>query len=270
MRKPLSDEGGFFFQGLALQAMPISWYNCFWKTGIQLLYRTFLEGGIKLKRRIVTAAQMKEIERTGNAHGLHYLQMMENAGQAAYEQLQSHVPQGRSLLIVCGKGNNGGDGFVIARAAIADGWRVTVLLAEGDPKTHDAKTNYARLSNLSVTVCRDAAALKAQSFDVVVDALYGTGFHGSLRPTGLVACALMNRQRKSGAFVLAIDLPSGINTDIGEVADGAVHADLTVTFDSFKPLHMASNSASYCGEVVCADIGILDEWHPIEGTSQKR
>lgn len=223
-----------------------------------------------MKRRIVTAAQMKEIERTGNAHGLRYLQMMENAGQAAYEQLQSHVPQGRSLLIVCGKGNNGGDGFVIARAAIADGWRVTVLLAEGDPKTHDAKTNYARLSNLSVTVCRDAAALKAQSFDVVVDALYGTGFHGSLCPTGLVACALMNRQRESGAFVLAIDLPSGINTDIGEVADGAVHADLTVTFDSFKPLHMASNSASYCGEVVCADIGILDEWHPIEGTSQKR
>ena len=71
---------------------------------------------------------------------------------------------------------------------------------------------HARLADLPVTKCRDAAALAAQPFGAVVDALYGTGFHGSLRPAGLDACALMNRQRKSGAFVLAVDLPSGINT----------------------------------------------------------
>ena len=70
-----------------------------------------------MKHRIVTAAQMKEIERAGNAHGLPYLQMMENAGLAAYTQLRARLPQGGALLIVCGKGNNGGDGFVMARAA---------------------------------------------------------------------------------------------------------------------------------------------------------
>lgn len=77
-----------------------------------------------MKHRIVTAAQMKEIERAGNAHGLPYLQMMENAGQAAYTQLRAHLPQGGALLIVCGKGNNGGDGFVMARAAakMAGAW----------------------------------------------------------------------------------------------------------------------------------------------------
>ena len=91
---------------------------------------------------------------------------------------------------------------------------------------------------------------------------YGTGVHGSLRPAGLAACALMNRQRESGAFVLAVDLPSGINTDTGEAAEGAVRADLTVTFDSCKPLHTAPSSAPFCGEIVCADIGIRDEWHP--------
>lgn len=165
-----------------------------------------------MKHRIVTAAQMKEIERAGNAHGLPYLQMMENAGLAAYTQLRARLPQGGALLIVCGKGNNGGDGLVMARAAAQDGWRVVVLLAEGDPKTPDAMTNYARLADLPVTKCRDAAALAAQPFDAVVDALYGTGFHGSLRPAGLAACALMNRQRENGAFVLAVDLPSGINT----------------------------------------------------------
>lgn len=178
-----------------------------------------------MKHRIVTAAQMKEIERAGNANGLPYLQMMENAGLAAYTQLRARLPQGGALLIVCGKGNNGGDGLVMARAAAQDGWRVAVLLAEGDPKTPDAMTNYAR-------------------------------------PAGLAACALMNRQRESGAFVLAVDLPSGINTDTGEAAEGAVRADLTVTFDSCKPLHTAPSSAPFCGEIVCADIGIRDEWHP--------
>lgn len=137
-----------------------------------------------MKHRIVTAAQMKEIERAGNAHGLPYLQMMENAGLAAYTQLRARLPLGGALLIVCGKGNNGGDGLVMARAAAQDGWRVVVLLAEGDPKTPDAMTNYARL------------------------------------------------------------------------------ADLTVTFDSCKPLHTAPSSAPFCGEIVCADIGIRDEWHP--------
>ena len=72
----------------------------------------------------------------------------------------------------------------------------------------------------------------------------------------------MNRQRESGAFVLAVDLPSGINTDTGEAAEGAVRADLTVTFDSCKPLHTSQSSAPFCGEIVCADIGIRDEWHP--------
>ena len=64
-------------------------------------------------------------------------------------------------------------------------------------------------------------------------------------------------------LVLAVDLPSGINTDTGEVAEGAVRADLTVTFDSCKPLHTAASSAPLCGKIVCADIGIRDEWHPV-------
>ena len=86
--------------------------------------------------------------------------------------------------------------------------------------------------------------------------------YGALRPSGLAACGLIRRLHKSDTFVLAVDLPSGINTDTGEVAEGAAHADLTVTFDSYKPLHMAEASAPLCGKIVCADIGIRDEWHP--------
>ena len=164
--------------------------------------------------------------------------------------------------MVCGKGNNGGDGFVIARAAAKDGWNVTVFLAEGEPKTADAIRNFERLHSLPVHICTDGSVLETQRFDAAVDALYGTGFHGELRPSGLAACGLMRRLHKSGAFVLAVDLPSGINTDTGEVAEGAAHADLTVTFDSYKPLHIAESSALLCGKIVCADIGIRDEWHP--------
>ena len=215
-----------------------------------------------MKHRIVTAAQMKAIEQAGNAHGLPYLQMMENAGLAAYAELKNVLPQPGSLLVVCGKGNNGGDGFVIARAAAKDGWNVTVLLAESEPKTADAIRNFERLHSLPVRICADGSVLEPPCFDAAVDALYGTGFHGELRPSGLAACGLIRRLHKGGAFVLAVDLPSGINTDTGEVAEGAAHADLTVTFDSYKPLHLAEISSPLCGKIVCADIGIRDEWHP--------
>ena len=146
-----------------------------------------------MKHRIVTAAQMKEIERAGNAHGLPYLQMMENAGLAAYAELQKQFPHPGRLLVVCGKGNNGGDGFVITRAAAKDGWNVTVLLAEGEPKTADAIRNFERLHSLPVHICADGSVLETQRFDAAVDALYGTGFHGELRPSGLAACGLMRR-----------------------------------------------------------------------------
>ena len=112
-----------------------------------------------MKHRIVTAAQMKEIERAGDAHGLSYLQMMENAGLAAYAELQKQFPHPGRLLVVCGKGNNGGDGFVIARAAAKDGWNVTVLLAEGEPKTSDAIRNFERLHSLPVHICTRAVPL---------------------------------------------------------------------------------------------------------------
>jgi len=92
-----------------------------------------------MKHRIVTAAQMKEIERTGDAHGLSYLQMMENAGMAAYAGLQKQFPQPGRLLVVCGKGNNGGDGFALARRLYNAGIDVSVFLVCGTDFSGDAK-----------------------------------------------------------------------------------------------------------------------------------
>lgn len=202
----------------------------------------------------VTAAEMKALEKAANDNGLLYIQMMENAGRAAFAQLRRRLPGPARLLVAAGRGNNGGDGFVMARVAAKQGWQVQVLLAEGEPKTPDAITNFGSLRDLPVEILHDAAS--AAPADAVGDALYGTGFHGTLRPAGRAACDLMNRQHQNGALLLAVDLPSGINADTGAVAEGAVRADLTVTFHRAKPLHYMLGSAHYCGEVVVADIGI--------------
>ena len=200
----------------------------------------------------VTAAEMKALEQAADANGLLYPQMMENAGRAAYRELTRRRPAPGRLLVVAGKGNNGGDGFVIARLAAKDGWQVQVFPAEGEPQTRDAAANYALLAALPVEIVTDAAAVRQA--DVVVDAVYGTGFHGSLRPAGAAACAVMQAQRRGGALVLAVDLPSGVNADTGEAAPDAVQADVTVTFHAPKPVH--TRAAALCGQVVVADIGI--------------
>lgn len=214
-----------------------------------------------MEPRIVTSAQMKQIEQAANEAGLLYIQMMENAGRAVYAELKRRFIAPGRLLVVAGKGNNGGDGFVIARVAAKEGWRVQVLLAEGDPRTPDAITNYALLRDLPVALLPSGAMPAPDAFDVVVDALYGTGFHGTLRPAGQAACTLMNEARAAGALLLAVDLPSGLNADTGEAAPGAVQVDCTVALDSLKPVHEAA--AAFCGQVVLAEIGIPESCHPV-------
>ena len=210
---------------------------------------------------IVTAAGMKAIEHAANEAGLLYIQMMENAGRAAWKEMAARFPAPGTLLVVAGKGNNGGDGFVMARVAAKAGWQVCVWLAEGEPRTPDAITKRRLLAELPVTVLPAEERPAARGWSAVVDALYGTGFHGALRPAGRAACALLNQCREAGAFLLAVDLPSGVCADTGEAAEGAVQADLTVCFDSRKPAHGAPQAKAFCGEVLLADIGIPADCH---------
>lgn len=216
-----------------------------------------------LNENVVTAAQMKAIEQAANAAGLSYLQMMENAGRAAWSTLSARFPVPGRLLVVTGKGNNGGDGFVMARLAARTGWQVWVWLAEGEPRTPDAITNRERLALLPVTVLPQDQPPEPQGWDAVVDAVYGTGFHGALRPAGQAACSLLHQSRAAGAFLLAVDLPSGVCADTGEAAQGAVQADLTVCFDSRKKAHVLPGTAPWCGQTVVADIGIPADCHQV-------
>lgn len=202
----------------------------------------------------VTAAQMKELERRADAAGLSYREMMERAGAAVASALLARGV--RSAAVFCGRGNNGGDGFVAARRLRQAGVQALTVLCEGAPTAPDASYNagLARDSGVPLVPLAELSTAErafVENADAVVDALYGTGFHGALRPAGRQACALMGRAR---GLVVAVDLPSGVEADTGAAAPGGVQAGLTVTFHAAKPCHRLAPAA--CGRVETADIGI--------------
>lgn len=212
--------------------------------------------------RIVTAQEMKRIEKNAAESGLSYYQMMENAGNAAVKIVLEKFKNDTSrILILTGKGNNGGDGYVATRLLSEHGCHTSVLAVDGAPVTEDAKKNYLLCKNKNITFCSLTEGFlsnQLQSFSLIIDALYGTGFHGALRPH---AAAVLTAINAHTAKVIALDIPSGVNGDTAEADKNAIRADVTIAFDSLKPAHTSPSAAQYCGEVICADIGIPESCH---------
>lgn len=172
------------------------------------------------------------------------------------------------VMIFCGSGNNGGDGFVVARLLVNAGFQVTVVLVSGDPKTQDARTNFQLLSDLPVSIItmdgmEEDALEQGDMPDVLVDAMFGTGFHGIMRGNGLKAAEYINAcHEKHGKKVFALDIPSGLGGDQlkkKKIPCEIIKADYTITFHARKPVHMRRFAARYCGEILVADIGIDEE-----------
>ena len=202
----------------------------------------------------VTASQMKEIEAEANKNGLSYTQMMENAGRAAYEEIIKDVKTDTKMAVVTGKGNNGGDGYVIARLLHESGVQVCIIQADGEPKTDDAILNCDKCKQLGVDfVNSDNAEDAINDAHIIVDAIYGTGFKGELKPGILKLCNIINH---SNAIICALDIPSGINSDTGEVCKGAIKANKTVVFHLLKKAHTKEEVFDYFGKIMIKDIGI--------------
>lgn len=208
--------------------------------------------------RIVTAAQMKQIEAAASRYQLSYRQMMENAGCGAARYIQEVLRQmdGLHCLVFCGKGNNGGDGYVVARKLYEQGAQVTVV-AMDVPRSADACAMHQLVQELGIPVLsfaqdREQVEELADQVDVVVDALYGSGFHGQLDEQSAQAAGIIN---SAIAAVFSLDVPSGINCDTGEAADDAVHADFTIAFDSYKPAHLLQKYLPQLGKVELSSIG---------------
>jgi NAD(P)H-hydrate epimerase len=207
---------------------------------------------------MVTVKEMKELERQADTKGLSYLQMMENAGKAAVEQLLAKRPMIRTVSIFCGKGNNGGDGLVMARLLRQQGIGVLIVLAEGKSVTPDALTNLFLAAREDIPMVFGVKLSEEDiqwilNCDAVIDGIYGTGFHGELRIEGEICCGIFN---KAKGFKLSLDVPSGINADTGAAATGAIKADATVVFHEEKRCHQIG--LEHCGEIITVDIGIRD------------
>jgi NAD(P)H-hydrate epimerase len=202
--------------------------------------------------RAVTRAQMREIDRRAiHEYGIPAPALMENAGRALAAEVR-----GRRVLVVCGRGNNGGDGYVAARHLANRGCAVA-LLEEGEPQGEAAAMAFsARL------LCRETA--EGGPFECVVDALYGTGLN---RPPEGRGAELIRRINAAGATVVAADVPSGLDADTGLPLGEAVRAAVTVTMG--LPKVGFARAAAYVGRVVVADIGLpraLLESPPAAGT----
>jgi len=208
-----------------------------------------------LEHLAVETAVMKEMDRrTIEEFGVPGAVLMENAGSCAVEvALGMAAPQAR-VLILAGAGNNAGDGFVAARHLANRGFTVHVITAVAPEKYKgDAELNFHAISRMGVEIGRwpDDAAARLNDADFVIDALLGTGLSGPLREPFGEIIARLNAARKS---VLAVDVPSGLDGDSGEVATAAVEAAGTVTFGLPKTGLFKGEGPRLAGEVVLGDI----------------
>ena len=201
---------------------------------------------------LLTADEMGQADRLAMQGGVLGLALMESAGRAVADEVSRGFPDARAVAVLCGPGNNGGDGFVAARHLLEKGYAVR-LGFQGDRAKlpHDA----AAMAKLWTGAVEPLAAGLLARADVVVDALFGAGL---ARPIEGGFATLIEALNKSGLPVIAVDVPSGIDGTTGAVRGVAVRARATVTFFRRKPGHLLLPGREACGEVSVADIGIPD------------
>jgi NAD(P)H-hydrate epimerase len=208
-------------------------------------------------RHALTAARMRAADQAAESRfGMPSALLMENAGRFLADAARELGAPGGRFVVVCGPGNNGGDGLVAARFLLAQGLRVTLVLVGDRAKlTPESRRNLHALGPFAIQP-QPPGAVDARAGDVVVDAVFGTGL--TRPPAGEFAEAIqhMLRWRAAGAKVVAADLPSGLHTDTGEPFTPCVEADLTITFGFLKQGQVLEPGATLCGELRCVDIGI--------------
>jgi NAD(P)H-hydrate epimerase len=192
------------------------------------------------------AAQVRELDRCAiEDHGISGAELMARAGRAAYGLLRSRWPQAEELVVLCGAGNNGGDGYVVARLALADGLRVRLLQLGDHERLRGAALEHAKAFREAGGEAEPFRGLPPHC-DLVVDALLGTGLERPVEGLWAQAIDAVNAGR---APVLAIDIPSGLHADTGAVLGTAVRADATISFIGLKRGLFTGQGHDCCGAV---------------------
>lgn len=218
--------------------------------------------------KIVSSEQMRVLDNKAISEGTPGIELMERAGTGVVTLLQKEIPDivKKKFVVLVGRGNNGGDGLVVARKLKELGAQVRVaLLAAEEEMKEDTKTNLTRARRVEV----DTIVLKGLSTekikeeisrsDVIVDAIFGTGFSGVIGDLTKETIEAINNSKK---YVVACDIPSGVNGDTGEVGGSCVASDLTVTFTYPKKGLFLYPGYRFAGNIRAVDIGIRDEDSP--------
>ncbi len=190
----------------------------------------------------------KSEENAVNCGDFSYLELMQKAGCSAADVIADNYNiENKKIAVICGNGNNGGDGFVIANQFLKRNADVKVFLPLGKPKTENALHYFSLLPQNIIYTDFDG------DFDIIIDAVFGIGLCRSL---SYELTLLINEINKKAAIKIAVDIPSGIDCDNGKILGAAFKSDLTVTFIALKPCFLLPTSSDYCGKVLIADIGV--------------
>jgi NAD(P)H-hydrate epimerase len=209
-----------------------------------------IPGNKGLPAALYLAAQVREMDRISiQQFSIPGDELMQRAGQAAFDLLRERWPEARKIVVLAGTGNNAGDGFVVARLAIQAGMQVRVYqLGDRQKISGDAQTNALRYAALSGEWLDFSGALPADA-DVIVDAVFGIGLEREVQGQWAQALAVVNALPVP---VLALDIPSGLQADTGRVLGIAVRADASISFIGLKRGMFTGDSPDYCGEI-CFD-----------------
>lgn len=207
----------------------------------------------------ITSSRMAAIDANCEYLGIKRLQLMENAGAAVANAVKKRINSGK-VVIIAGKGNNGGDAFVAARHLSNYDTSVILIGIKEEIKTPEALHNWNALEKSTIPLLQvtdstefDTALIK--NADVIIDGIFGTGIKGKIREPESTAIDLINA---SDAFVLSVDVPSGFDPDGGKF-EKSVHAGLTLTFHKMKKGLLSKDAKKYAGEIEVVDIGIPKE-----------
>nr|VFK24752.1 MAG: NAD(P)H-hydrate epimerase [Candidatus Kentron sp. MB]VFK34804.1 MAG: NAD(P)H-hydrate epimerase [Candidatus Kentron sp. MB]VFK74192.1 MAG: NAD(P)H-hydrate epimerase [Candidatus Kentron sp. MB] len=211
----------------------------------------------KLPNALYRAKEVRELDRIAIQEvGIQGSQLMDRAGLATFRAMRRQWPDARHIRIFCGTGNNGGDGFVIARYAKNAGLNVKVfLLGDSSRLTPDARDAFQSMSDAEITP-EPLPENPPHDADIVVDALFGTGLDRSVTGLWSDAIAAING---SSAPTLAVDIPSGLHADTGQVLGCAVQADLTITFIGLKQGMLTGKGRDLCGRLLFDDLDVPQE-----------
>ena len=207
---------------------------------------------------LVTPQQMRFLEDSEAKNGISLWEMMKRAGSALAEFIVNSESCRGSVVIFCGSGNNGGDGLVCANRLAETGIAVTAVMMCGDPSTELAVRAYCELSSSSAEVLNlndniDKIFARISEAAVIVDSVFGTGFHGEL-PPHVKAC--FSYAMRSPAVKIAADCPSGADCVTGSVCENVIKCNYTITFAEQKVGMVLLPMKAFCGDIITADIGI--------------